>query len=199
MVKIHLQCRRSGFNPLVGRISWRWEQLPTPVFWPGESIDRRAWQATGHGFAKSWTWLSDFHFQIKGRNLGEGQRNLYDEPQDDSSSHWVMRVPEIIISLEDTRLQSMWYLSQWYLCFDLTSDRRVRDFWTESQALPSKTGKAFTSSRDVQFPEITLSLCVRLTSKLILYLWFESLTSWGLLVAQKVKNLPVKKKKRICL
>ena len=91
-----------------------------------------------------------------------------------------MRVPEIIISLEDTRLQSMWYLSQWYLCFDLTSDRRVRDFWTESQALLSKTGKAFTSSRDVQFPEITLSLCVRLTSKLILYLWFESLTSWGL-------------------
>ena len=103
MVKIHLQCRRSGFNPWVGKISWRWEQLLTPVFWPGESIDRRAWQATGHGFAKSWTWLSDFHFQIKGRNLGEGQRNLYDEPQDDSSSHWVMRVPESIISLEDTR------------------------------------------------------------------------------------------------
>ena len=75
----------------------------------------------------------------------------------------------------------MRYLSQWYLCFDLTSDRRVREFWTESQALLSKTGKAFTSSRDVQFPEITLSLCVRLTSKVILFLWFESLISCGLL------------------
>ena len=74
----------------------------------------------------------------------------------------------------------MCYLSQWYLCFDLTSHRRVRDFWTEFQALLSKTGKAFTSSRDVQFPEITLSLCVRLTSTVILFLWFESLTSWGL-------------------
>ena len=141
MVKIHLQCRRSGCNPWVGKISWRWEQLPAPVFWPGESIDRRAWQAAGHGFAKSWTRLSDFHFQIKGVNLGEGQSNLYDEPQDDSFSHWVMRVPEIIISLEDPRGASMYYLSQWYLCFDLTSDWRVREFWTESQALLGRLEK----------------------------------------------------------
>ena len=26
------------------------------------SIHRGAWQATVYGFAKSWTWLSDFHF-----------------------------------------------------------------------------------------------------------------------------------------
>ena len=25
-----------GFDPLVGKIPWRSEQLPTPVFWPGE-------------------------------------------------------------------------------------------------------------------------------------------------------------------
>ena len=25
----------TGFNPWVGKISWRREQLPTPVFWPG--------------------------------------------------------------------------------------------------------------------------------------------------------------------
>ena len=25
-------------------------------------MDRRAWKATVHGVAKSWTWLSDFHF-----------------------------------------------------------------------------------------------------------------------------------------
>ena len=36
LVKIHLQCRRSGFNPWVGKISWRGERLPTPIFWPGE-------------------------------------------------------------------------------------------------------------------------------------------------------------------
>ena len=36
LVKICLQCRRPGFNPWVGKIPWRRERLPTPVFWPGE-------------------------------------------------------------------------------------------------------------------------------------------------------------------
>ena len=34
---IRLQCRRPGFDPQVGKIPWRRERLPTPVFWPGES------------------------------------------------------------------------------------------------------------------------------------------------------------------
>ena len=34
--RIHLQCGRPGFDPWVGEIRWRREQLPTPVFWPGE-------------------------------------------------------------------------------------------------------------------------------------------------------------------
>ena len=36
LVKNHLQCRRPGFDPWVGKIPWRREKLPTPVFWPGE-------------------------------------------------------------------------------------------------------------------------------------------------------------------
>ena len=35
LVKI-LQCGRPGFDPWLGKIRWRREQLPTPVFWPGE-------------------------------------------------------------------------------------------------------------------------------------------------------------------
>ena len=35
--RIHLQCRRPGFDPWVGKIPWRRGWLPTPVFWPGES------------------------------------------------------------------------------------------------------------------------------------------------------------------
>ena len=31
-----LQCRRPGFDPWVGKILWRRERLPTPVFWPRE-------------------------------------------------------------------------------------------------------------------------------------------------------------------
>ena len=34
--RIYLQCRRPGFNPWVGKIPWRRERIPTPVFWPGE-------------------------------------------------------------------------------------------------------------------------------------------------------------------
>ena len=33
---IHLQCGRPGFDPWVGKIPWRRERLPTPVFRPGE-------------------------------------------------------------------------------------------------------------------------------------------------------------------
>ena len=36
LVKICLQCRRPWFDPWVGKISWRRERLPTPVFRPGE-------------------------------------------------------------------------------------------------------------------------------------------------------------------
>ena len=35
-VEQRLQRGRPGFDPWVGKISWRRERLPTPVFWPGE-------------------------------------------------------------------------------------------------------------------------------------------------------------------
>ena len=31
-----LPCNRPGFHPLVGKIPWRRERLPTPVSWPRE-------------------------------------------------------------------------------------------------------------------------------------------------------------------
>ena len=34
--RIRLQWGRPGFDPWVGKIPWRRERLPTPVFWPGE-------------------------------------------------------------------------------------------------------------------------------------------------------------------
>ena len=34
--RIRLQCRRPQFDPWAGKIPWRRERLPTPVFWPGE-------------------------------------------------------------------------------------------------------------------------------------------------------------------
>ena len=54
-----LQWRRPWFDSWAGKIPWRRERLPTPVFWPGNSMD-----CTVCGVAKSWTWLSDFHFHF---------------------------------------------------------------------------------------------------------------------------------------
>ena len=59
LVKIRLKCRRPGFDPWVGKIPWRRERLPTPVFWPGELLEFCSpW---GH---KEKTGLSDFHFRF---------------------------------------------------------------------------------------------------------------------------------------
>ena len=35
-LKTRLQCRRPRMDTWVGKIPWRKESLPTPVFWPGE-------------------------------------------------------------------------------------------------------------------------------------------------------------------
>ena len=34
-----LECGRPGFNSCVGKIPWRRKRLPTPVFWPRDSMD----------------------------------------------------------------------------------------------------------------------------------------------------------------
>ena len=44
LVKNLLAMRETGFDPWVGKISWRREWPPTPVFWPGEV----------HGLYSSW-------------------------------------------------------------------------------------------------------------------------------------------------
>ena len=40
--RICLQCRGSRFSPWAGKIPWRWEWLPTPVFLPGEFHGQRS-------------------------------------------------------------------------------------------------------------------------------------------------------------
>ena len=40
--RICLQCRSPGFDPWVGKIHWRREQLPTAVFLPGELHGQRS-------------------------------------------------------------------------------------------------------------------------------------------------------------
>ena len=57
LVKNPPECGRPGFHPWVGKIPWRSDRLPTPVFWPGEFMD-----CIVSGVAKSQTRLSDSNF-----------------------------------------------------------------------------------------------------------------------------------------
>ena len=63
--RICLQCGRPGFDPWVGgKISWRRERPPTPVFWPGEFHGLSPW---GCKDLDTTEWLSLTHsnlFQI---------------------------------------------------------------------------------------------------------------------------------------
>ena len=54
------QCRRCRFHPWVRKIPWRRARQPTPVFFPGESVDTGAWRATVHGVAKTQTQFSNY-------------------------------------------------------------------------------------------------------------------------------------------
>ena len=60
---IRLQYRGPVFNPWVGKIPWRREQLPTPVSLSGEFMDRGAWRTTVRGVSKNRTRSSDYHRQ----------------------------------------------------------------------------------------------------------------------------------------
>ena len=47
------RCRRCGFDTQVRKIPWRRKWQPTPIFLPGKSLQRGAWQATVHGVTES--------------------------------------------------------------------------------------------------------------------------------------------------
>jgi len=49
--------KKLKFDPWVGKIAWRRSWQPTPVFLPGDPMDRGAWWATVHRVIKSRAWL----------------------------------------------------------------------------------------------------------------------------------------------
>ena len=76
--RTYLQCRRPGFSPWVGKIPWRREWLPTPVFLPGEFHGQRnlvgysPWGrkesedwATNTSLHKRWVILKNHHQTLK--------------------------------------------------------------------------------------------------------------------------------------
>ena len=58
--RIHLNCRRPRFNPWVGKIAWRREWQPTPVFFPGELHGQKSlagYSPHGHNELDTTDWL----------------------------------------------------------------------------------------------------------------------------------------------
>ena len=75
--RICIQCERLGFNPCVGKIPWRREWLPTPIFWPGEF--HGLYSPCGHKESDTTEWLllsrkSKTFYILTVPGIGEGLR-----------------------------------------------------------------------------------------------------------------------------
>ena len=73
---ICLQCWRPGFNPWVGKITWRRKQQPTQVPLPGKFHGWRNLVGYSHGVAKSQTQVSDFAFTFTFHKLARNAHIL---------------------------------------------------------------------------------------------------------------------------
>ena len=63
--RICLQCRRPRFDPWVGKISWRREWQPTPVFLPGEPHGQRSQAGySPRGCRVRHDCVTNFHFSL---------------------------------------------------------------------------------------------------------------------------------------
>ena len=68
--RIHLQGRRPGFNPWVGKIHGEGNGNPLQYSCLENPTDRGTWWSAVHGVAKSRIRLSDQHLKVEGREGG---------------------------------------------------------------------------------------------------------------------------------
>ena len=94
-----MQCRRPGFDPWVGQISWRRERQPNSCL--KNSMDRRARWAIVLGIAKSWTCWVTLYFYI----------SSYEELT--SSQFWIF----LLLESHDIPFHKMEYLSTYSILF----------------------------------------------------------------------------------
>ena len=110
--RIRLQCRRSGFDLWVGKITWRRERLPTPVLLPGKSHGRRSlvgcspWGREELGRTER----LPFHFSLS--LIGEGNGN-----------------PLQCSCLENPRDGGAWWAAVYGVTQSPTRLKRLRNKW----------------------------------------------------------------------
>ena len=62
--RICLQCGRPGVDPWVGKIPWRRERLPTPVFWPGEFHGLYSQSMGSQRVRHEWVTFTSLHIYV---------------------------------------------------------------------------------------------------------------------------------------
>ena len=67
----------TGFNLWVGKIPWRRERLPTPVFWPENSMDYSPWYFPGGSDSKVFAYNAGDLGSILGLGRSPGEGNGY--------------------------------------------------------------------------------------------------------------------------
>ena len=104
--EIHLQCGRPGFDPWVGKILWRKEWLPTPVFWPGEFHGLCSPQ--DYRVGQDW---APFSYWVPGNVTGtaEGVENHRHEPSGQKDATQIITQLDIL----NVYLQTVWR-RQWH-------------------------------------------------------------------------------------
>ena len=63
--RLHLQCRRPGFDPWVGKIPGEGNGSPLQCSCLENPMDRRVWWAIVHGVSQSWTRLKQLSTRIR--------------------------------------------------------------------------------------------------------------------------------------
>ena len=79
--RICLKCRRCGFDPWVGKIPWRRDWLPIPIFLPGESHGQRSlagYSSWGRKESDTIEWLTlSLTLTFRRTKRVEGRKNIW--------------------------------------------------------------------------------------------------------------------------
>ena len=92
--RIHLQGKRCGFDPWVGKIPWRKKGQPTPVFLPEKSHGQRSlagYSPWGHRrVGHNW---SSWHSLTVVKTLGKSYLHWITQPQKGKQNHMIIKDP----------------------------------------------------------------------------------------------------------
>ena len=112
LVRISLQCRRPWFNPWVGKIPWRRERLPTPVFWPGEF--HSPWGLKESDTTERLPWASLVAQMVKRltemRETGVGSQGWEDPLEKEMATHSSILAEKIPWTDQPAELQSIGFI-----------------------------------------------------------------------------------------